>query len=64
MQRLLGHKNPSTIAGWSQRGWIPAWHMDHVLLTARRNDIELEPVDFFDHKMLIKGLREALKRAA
>lgn len=41
LSRALGHKNPTTVQGWFERGVIPARQMPKVLAAARREGIEL-----------------------
>jgi len=43
----LGHRNPTTVSGWSQRGYIPARQQARVLEVARERGIDLLPDDFF-----------------
>ena len=48
MARSLGHKYPSTVQGWRERGYIPARRMDEVLRAAVRMGIDLTPADFLE----------------
>lgn len=47
LARLLGHKHPTTVQGWKERGFIPAKHQAAVLAKAREIGVELTPDDFF-----------------
>ena len=47
LSKALGHKNPTTVQGWKERGVIPARQQGVVLEAARANDIDLLPEDFF-----------------
>lgn len=47
--RMLGHKNPSTVQGWKERGFIPAHRQAEVLAGAITNGIDLSPDDFVVH---------------
>ena len=46
MAAALGHRNPSTVQGWKERGIIPARQQPLVLQAARRLGIDLSPADF------------------
>ncbi len=46
--RALGHKNPTTVQGWKERGVIPARQQAAVLAAAAELGIEMGPADFFD----------------
>lgn len=48
LARALGHKNPTTVQGWKQRGVIPARQIPGVLDAAKREGIDLSYADFFD----------------
>jgi hypothetical protein len=43
LARALGHKNPTTVQGWQDSGFIPAHRMAEVLAAAKREGIELRP---------------------
>ena len=47
MARTLGHKNPTTVQGWKERGFIPARHQTEVLARAREIGLDLRAEDFF-----------------
>lgn len=47
LSRALGHKHPSTVQGWKERGFIPANRQEEVLGKAREAGVELAPEDFF-----------------
>lgn len=47
LQNALGHKNPTTIAGWIERKIIPAHRQIELLKLAKKQGIELKPEDFF-----------------
>ena len=46
MAAALGHKNPSTVQGWKERGFIPPRRYDEVIAAAARESIDLCPADF------------------
>ena len=48
MAAALGHRHPSTVQGWRDRGYIPANRQQEVLDRARELSIPLQPADFFD----------------
>ena len=45
----LGHRHPTTVQGWKQRGFIPARRHQEVLDAAKQHGIELAPDDFFEN---------------
>jgi hypothetical protein len=47
MARILKHRNPTTVQGWAERGYIPVRQQAIVLSKARENGIKLRPDDFF-----------------
>jgi hypothetical protein len=47
LARALGHKWPTTVQGWKNRGIIPAHAQQDVLDAAKREGINLTPADFF-----------------
>jgi hypothetical protein len=48
LARALGHRHPTTVQGWKQRGIIPARQQQQVLAAAQREGIALNPADLFD----------------
>ncbi|MBB4316255.1 carph-isopro domain-containing protein [Roseospira marina] len=44
----LGHRNPTTVSGWVQRGFIPARQQRRVLDAAHGCGVDLQPDDFFN----------------
>ena len=48
LARALGHNNPSTVQGWTRRGYVPAWHQRAVLQAAQREQVDLKPEHFFE----------------
>ncbi len=48
LSKALGHKNPSTVQGWRERGTIPSRQQSHVLAAAADKGIEVQPADFFE----------------
>lgn len=48
LARALGHKHPTTVQGWKDRGIIPARRQVDVLAAAKRLGITLSASDFFD----------------
>ena len=61
LARALGHKQPSTVQGWKERGFIPARRQALVLAAARDQYIELTPADFFASDAALPGLEAQLK---
>ena len=47
MARILGHRNPTTVQGWKERGTIPTRHHSEILVKGKQNGIEIRPKDFF-----------------
>ncbi len=47
LSRALGHRHPTTVQGWKQRGIIPARRQREVLEAARVLEVPLSPEDFF-----------------
>ena len=47
-QKALGHRWPSRVQGWKERGIIPAREQPKVLNAAHARNIPLTPADFFD----------------
>ena len=50
LARAMGHKNPSTVQGWRDRGCVPARQIPSVIAVAERLGAPspLSPADFFD----------------
>ena len=46
LARALGHRNPTTVQGWKQRGFVPARRQGEVLEAARTQGIDLSPAEF------------------
>ena len=46
LARALGHRNPTTVQGWKQRGFIPARRQGEVMDAARAQGIDLSPAEF------------------
>jgi hypothetical protein len=44
----LGHKNPSTVQGWKERGLIPAKRQKQVIDAARDRGIGVTANDFIE----------------
>ena len=57
--KILGHRNPTTVQGWKERGFIPARQQREVLEAARREGIDLDPADFFEPPAKRASLQEA-----
>ena len=49
LARALGHKHPTTVQGWKDRGVIPARQQAVVLKAAQREEVKLTYADFFGH---------------
>lgn len=47
LSRALGHRNPTTVQGWKDRGYVPANRQQEVLDLARNLGIAIAPEDFF-----------------
>ncbi len=47
LSRALGHKHPTTVQGWKERGVIPARQQADVLAAAQELGLALSPEDFF-----------------
>lgn len=47
LAKRLGHRNPTTVQGWKDRGVIPARRQLELLEIAKRDGIALAPEDFF-----------------
>ena len=47
--RLLGHRNPSTVQGWKESGFIPGRRQQEVLDAARAAGLPLTEQDFVVH---------------
>lgn len=47
LARALGHRWPTTVQGWKNRGIIPAHAQQDVLDAAERRNVPLSPADFF-----------------
>ncbi|MBK1837992.1 hypothetical protein JHL17_11265 [Azospirillum sp. YIM B02556] len=48
LSRALGHKNPTTVRGWYERGFIPARQQQTVLIIGKEMGVDISPADFFD----------------
>jgi len=46
LSKELGHKNPTTVQGWKERGSIPSRHFPDILAAAKRLNVEINPEDF------------------
>ncbi len=47
LARALGHRHPTTVQGWKDRGVIPAKRQGDVLNKARELGKDVKPDDFF-----------------
>lgn len=47
LSQALGHKHPTTVQGWKERGIIPAHQQPKVLAAAHTLKLELSHADFF-----------------
>jgi argininosuccinate lyase len=47
LARALGHRHPTTVQGWKQRGVIPARRQADVLAAAKAQNLSLSAEDFF-----------------
>lgn len=47
LSRILGHKHPTTVQGWKDRGLVPAKHHQTLIDVGRDNDVSITPADFF-----------------
>ena len=45
MTRALGHRYPTTIQAWRDRGVIPNWRQHEILEAARREGVDIGPDD-------------------
>ena len=52
LARALGHRHPTTVQGWKQRGFIPSHRHQEVIEAGRREGVGLTPSDFFDYQGL------------
>ncbi len=48
LAKALGHRNPTTVQGWKDRGFIPSSRQQEVLNLALVLGVDLSPADFFD----------------
>ncbi|OPH21620.1 hypothetical protein D9623_26620 (plasmid) [Azospirillum brasilense] len=48
LARKLGHKHPTTVQGWKERGWVPADQQPLVLKVGADLEPPLTPQDFFE----------------
>ncbi|MCP4538509.1 MAG: hypothetical protein GY832_15345 [Chloroflexi bacterium] len=48
LSKFLGHKNPTTVQGWKERGSIPDKQQKSLLTKAQAAGIAVTPNDFFD----------------
>jgi hypothetical protein len=46
MARILGHRNPSTVQGWKERGVIPSKQHQAIWQAARGNGIPIDLSEF------------------
>lgn len=46
LARQLGHRNASTVQGWSVKGTIPDKHHQEIWDLAQQQGIALDPLDF------------------
>ncbi len=58
LSKALGHKNPTTVQGWRDRGTIPSRQQSHVLAAAVGKGIEIGPADFFEVPETAKAAAE------
>jgi len=47
--RALGHRNPTTVQGWINRGFVPARQQRPVLAAAQAHGLDITPADFIDN---------------
>ena len=59
LARALGHRNPTTVQGWKQRGFIPARRQGDVLDAAKAKGIELSPAEFLAPEVVPQIIAEA-----
>ena len=45
VSRGLGHKHPTTVQGWWERGVIPAQQQKRILDLAARRNVAVDPLD-------------------
>ena len=45
MTRALGHRHPTTIQAWRDRGVIPNWRQHEILEAAKRKGVDVGPDD-------------------
>ena len=55
LARALGHRHPTTVQGWKQRGVIPARRQADVLAAAKAQNLTLSAEDFFAPRGRIQG---------
>jgi|GEM_PF-5849063 len=48
LARAMGHRNPTTVQGWRDRGCVPARQIPGVIAAAERLKLPLALADFFD----------------
>lgn len=46
LARALGHRNPTTVQGWRDRGRVPLEHIHQVVAVANERGMSLSPDDF------------------
>jgi crotonyl-CoA carboxylase/reductase len=54
----------TAVSGWVRRGAIPARRQEELLVIARREGIELSPVDFFETQEVTAGIAAGVANAA
>lgn len=71
LSQALGHKHPSTVQGWRDRGIIPVRRQAELLKLAKRMEIPLSPEELISDQQPEGGPRqpepepaEALKEAS
>lgn len=47
LSRALGHRHPTTVQGWKERGFIPSPQHEAVLTAGREVNLTITPDDFF-----------------
>ena len=48
LANALGHRYPTTVQGWKERGSIPSKRQGEVLAAARRLNVPVSPADFIE----------------
>lgn len=62
--RVLGHRNPTTVQGWRERGFIPASRHAEVLSKAKAAGIALAAEDFVLHLRATEASAGGVARVA